>query len=401
MAKLPRLAFLPPVSLAALAVLAALTGACSSSDDGSPSNQSPGQPGGVTGLPGDGTWFGPSECPRARDRDVEASPLRCAAPATSAFAVCSCGALTANNTLTVDRRGETGEWGALGVDGAYTTSAPVVVGGDLRAGASILSNNTHQIGGDLLCGASFGANADVRVAGDAVLGGPVNVPNPRLYVDGTLTLPAEADLSGVADAGSVVRRQVRVEAPCDCTEPFDVGGAVAAARDEARQGGGSLLANAPDAMVGLSEPADLTYACGRHYVNGVTPNNTLRLRIEGKVTLYVDGDVRTAAPFTVELGPEAELDLYVGGAFQPNNTVVMGAAARPDALRLYVAGPVTTAAPVSLYGSLYAPASSVTANNTIDLWGAAFAGSFTLAAPFVVHEAGPSVDARGCLQPEI
>lgn len=395
MAKLPRLAFLP------LVALAALTGACSSSDDDSPSNQSPGQPGGVTGLPGDGTWFGPSECPRALDRDVEASPLRCAAPATNAFAVCACGALTANNTLNVERRGAAGEWGALGVDGAYTTSAPVVLGGDLRVGSSILSNNTHQIDGDLLCGAAFSANSDVRVGGDAVLGGPVNMPNPRLNVDGTLTLPSEADLLGVAAAGAVVRRQVRVEAPCDCSEPFDVAGAVAAARDEARQGNGNLLANAPDAMVGLSEPAELTYACGRHYLNGITPNNTLRLRIEGKVTLYVDGDVRTAAPWTLELGPDAELDLYVGGAFEPNNTVVMGAATRPDALRLYVAGPVTTAAPVSLYGSLYAPASSVTANNTIDLWGAAFAGSYTLAAPVVVHEAGPSIDARGCLQPEI
>ena len=111
--------------------------------------------------------------------------------------------------------------------------------------------------------------------------------------------------------------------------------------------------------------------------------------------------MRTAAPWTLELGPEAELDLYVGGAFEPNNTVTLGAAARPDALRLYVAGPVTTAAPVALYGSLYAPTSSVNANDTLDLWGAAFAGSLTFAAPVVVHEAGPSVDARGCPQPEI
>lgn len=395
MARLYRLAFVP------FAALAALGGACSSSDDGMPSDGQPTAPGGVTGLPGDGTWFGPAECPRAIDRDVEASPLRCAEPATSAFSLCSCGALTANNTLTLARRGAGGEWGALGVDGAYATSAPVALGGDLRAGASVLSNNTHQIDGDLLCGSTFRASADVRVGGDAVLGGPVDLPDPRLYVDGTLTVPSDADVSGVADAGSIVRRQVRVEAPCDCSAPFDVAGAVAAARDEARGGESDLFADAPDALVGLSEPAELTYACGRHYLRGITPNNTLRLRIEGKVTLYVDGDVRTAAPWTLELGPDAELDLYVGGAFEPNNTVTLGASDRPDALRLYVAGPVTTAAPVALYGSLYAPTSGVNANNTLDLWGAAFAGSFTFAAPVVVHEAGPSVDARGCPQPEI
>ncbi len=396
MARSPLVSFAPRAALAALAALAV---ACGSSDE-SPSRGPALGPGGVAGLPGEAGWYGPRSCAPGGEGRAPA-PSACGpagvAAGPGAFALCSCGALTANNTLTIARRGEAGEWGGLGADGPYTTSAPVALGGDLWAGSSIESNNTHEIEGDLLCGATFRASADVRVRGDATLGGAVDLPNPRLYVGGTLTLPPGADDAGVAEAGAIVRRQVRVEAPCDCGAPFDVAGAVAAVRDEARRGDApDLFAGAPDALVALSEPAELTYACGRHYLRGITPNNTLRLRIEGKVELYIDGDVRTAAPWSVELGPDAQLDLYVAGGFAPNNTASLGAPARPDALRLYVAGPVTTAAPVTLYGSLYAPTSGVNANNTLDLWGAAFAGSFTFAAPVVVHEAGPSVDARGC-----
>lgn len=286
-----------------------------------------------------------------------------------AQAVCACGGMSAPNTLTV-----TG--GSVGVNGALTSSSPVSVEGSLLVAGSYQASNTFDVG-ELQVGGDLSLSSPGQVMWDAYVGGALSASN-TLTILGTLYTPSGTMPQSV-QADSAAASPVAVAPPCDCALPLDIKATVSAAAPQGSR---------PAAQVALgdpSQPIDLTLPCGRVYLADIRADNALTLRAIGRTVLLVGGDVRVSGPLRLELAPGAEVDLLVGGSFEPSNTVDLGAAGRPADLRMYVEGRVKTSDPLRMAGHLYVPHGGFQPANTVDLEGSVTAAEVSFSSPFTVH----------------
>jgi len=266
-----------------------------------------------------------------------------------------CGDLRQDNTLTVE--------GDLLIAGSTTTASPLHVVGSLYSRGSIDARNTQQIGGSLFTDGDWRTSAPVEVADDATVSGTLQADN-TVAVGGMLRAAGQNGSGQVSASG--------VGPPIPFVSPIDCG--VVASPNLARN---PILPS--EALVHLTVPTDLTLGCGTYRFSSLTADNTLRLRVTGRTMIQIDGDVRIASPTVIDVAPGASLVLFVGGALAVDNTLDIG---RAD---VRVAGQIRIAAPLHLAGSLYAPTSSVAADNTIDISGAATVGALRVASPFVLH----------------
>src|SRR4029079_6259332 len=84
-------------------------------------------------------------------------------------------------------------------------------------------------------------------------------------------------------------------------------------------------------------------------------DNELTLHIKGHTLIVVDGNVRIAAPLTVELEHDAQSDCLIAGALEMNERLSFS----KGTTWLAVGGALSIAAPLELDGTLYAPGSAV------------------------------------------
>lgn len=241
----------------------------------------------------------------------------------------------------------------------------------------------------LRCRASGAAPLGLAVCGDLVGDNTVTVDG-TLAVSGDWTVRSPARvrddvyLGGVLDATNTVDvGATRREPMLACAEAVDVA-ALAARTDEA----------ASTNLEAVTSPTSVQLGCGTYRFSRIGVDNTLTLRVEGRVVMVVEGDVRIAAPMRVELATDAELDLVVGGRLAADNTLTV----EGGSAWVAVAGEVRVASPVSIQGWLVAPRGSVAGDNTLTIDGAAFTGAMRVASPLVVVQRG-GVDGRGCVGP--
>ncbi len=322
---------------------------------------------------------------------------------TFLFAVCSCAGLTANNVLKTDSYDSemmmnmmTKTGGSVGVNGAYSASSQNDIGGTLWVDGPIQTFNSHMVAQDVQCGGDYSATSPSNVGDDMYVEGNLLAVNKVVTIGGDLHIAAGKSTVGANVLGKIIKEPVLVKTPCDCNDPIDVAAIVAGYKLD-----NDNLANAiePDQLIGNPLPEVLELPCGRFYFDAITPNNSLTIKLTGRTVLAIAGDVVIPGPFILELGPDAELDLFVAGNVTLNNTATIGDTKRAAATRIYVQQSFKFSSNFVLGANLYQPNAMFTANNMAEIWGSLFVGGLTLASPFTVHYDQAILDLNGCEEP--
>jgi hypothetical protein len=321
---------------------------------------------------------------------------------TFLFAICSCSGLTANNTLKTDSFDSNMmnmmpmDGGSVGVNGAYTASSSVDIGGSLWVDGKIQTFNQHEVAQILQCSADVDANSPSHVADDLFLAGNINAQNKTLTIDGDLHIQAGKQNNGATVGGKTIKGPVDVKTPCDCSDLIDVPQIV---QGYMADNDNDSVPVEVDELIGLPQPKQLELPCGRYFFTGIDSNSSLEISLTGRTVIAIAGDVKNAGAFTIELGPAAELDLFIAGNAEFNNVAAIGDPKRPAATRIYVGGGFKFASSFTLGANLYQPNATFTANNMSEIWGSLFVGGLNLASPLVVHYDQAILELEGCDDP--
>lgn len=307
-------------------------------------------------------------------------------------AVCACGDLGLAAAVTLDGfDSRTGPWAPGGAGGdlasnrGVDTNAALTVGGSVTA-TSLAAGPRADIAGDLALAADLGrGSSTISVGGSARVGGDVAVG--ALDVRGTLTTSAASVITGAVTAGARATGPVAVPPPCPCdaASALDVAAVIAL---HATANHDAAIGLGPDALAAATGDQTLTLPCGRYYLAGVQiDGGGLRVRAEGRVALFIAGNVTIDGDLTVEVAPDAELDLFVGGALNLSGLVTLGDPTRPRALRVYVAsaGTLALSGGSTIAGNLYAPAADLASSAAVEIFGAVLVNHWNLSAPAAVH----------------
>lgn len=318
---------------------------------------------------------------------------------TFLFAVCSCSGLTANNMLKTDSFDSQMmnmvpmDGGSVGVNGMYSASTFCDIGGTLWVDGPIQTFNSHDVAQDVQCGGDYSANSPGNVGKDAYIEGNLNAQNKVLTIGGDLHIAAGKSTAGANVLGKVVKEAVTVKTPCDCADLIDVAKIV---QGYQMDNDDIPMSIEPDQLIGTDQAVTLELPCGRYYFDAIKPNNTLTIKLTGRTVIAVAGDIVTPGAFSLELGPDAELDLFVAGDVILNNAAAIGDTKRPAASRIYVGGQFKFASNFVLGANLYQPNATFTANNMAEIWGSLFVGGLQIASPFTVHYDQAILDLEGC-----
>ena len=302
-------------------------------------------------------------------------------------ALCACNEFEASNHLSA--AGAARIDGGVGVNEEFLGNAPIQIRGALVAPGAVRVGNTFEADRLSTNGTLSGSNS-LTIHGDAVAGW-LSVPNNRLSVAGTLTVPEGTDVSGV-DSAAIAYAKPSVAAPCNCEADVDY----YALRVMSRAGFGHGVQNAHDALVAIDRDREIYLGSGRYYFSSIDSSAALTIHTYGEVQMFVDGDLAVAGLLRVVPEQDSRLSLYVAGNFEPSGPVALAETAKPDALRLYVRDQVHFSGPVHFNGSLFAPRASFIADDRVQGSSALFARSFDLNGPLTI-EAGPRFTGDACL----
>lgn len=321
---------------------------------------------------------------------------------TFLFAICSCSGVTANNTLKTDSFDSemmgmmVMDGGSVGVNGPYSAASAVDIGGSLWVDGKMQTFNTHEVAQILQCGDDITAGSPSQVGHDVFVEGNILAQNKTLTIGGDLHIRPDKANNGAVVLGKTVKEAVVVKTPCDCSQPIDIAGIVQGYQQD---NDNDAVPVAVDELVALPDAKVLELPCGRYFFSGVSSNNTLTIKLSGRTVIAIAGDVKTAGSFAIELGPDAELDLFVAGDVDFNNVAAIGDPKRPAAARMYVGKGVKFASSFTLAANLYQPNAVFTANNVAEIWGSLFVGGLQLASPLVVHYDQAILELDGCEDP--
>ena len=316
------------------------------------------------------------------------------------FAICSCTTLTSQNTVNTDsmdaaKPGVPLAGGSVGVNGNYSASAPSDIQGALVVGGALWTQNAHNVLQNLTVAGTSLVSAPATAKSDAYLGAEVSGTPNFLTVSGKMYTPVTANVNQVNELGGWAITPVTVPAPCDCSDPVDIAGVVAAFKGANDNFTNMIL---PDALTTMpSYPKDITMPCGRYYFDGIVVNNSATLHLQGRTVLAIDGNINMSGPLTIDLAPGAELDLFVTGTVFLNNAASIGTKTSPKSTRIYIAGnDVTMNGQLDLSANFYMPNAIFNITNTLEMWGALFAKQISSSGQVRVHYDEGILKIPGC-----
>lgn len=279
-----------------------------------------------------------------------------------------------------------GSGGDVGAVGGLTTHGLLQVNGSVAvSGGGAQVDTRLAVTGDLDLGGALGlTNAAVTVGGSARIGGDVNVSS--LAVTGTLTTPPGAARNGTISYGSSADGAVTVAPPCPCdaAQAVDVAAIVAQHRTV---NDNATFGLDPAVLADVTTSTSLDVPCGRFYLSRIQGRAALTLHVIGRAALFVDGNVTLAAPFTITVDRDAELDLFIAGALNPSSTLQVGDARWPSAVRAWVAagGTITMPAGAQLAANLYAPSADLVFTGATEAFGSLVVSHLNHAAALTIH----------------
>jgi hypothetical protein len=278
--------------------------------------------------------------------------------------------------------------GAIGINGGFTGAGLFIPGGSVTvAGPQGLSlPGQVSIFGDLrVAGTLTALSVTVSTVSHNAWFGGAMTGGGALGVSGDVHQPVGAERSVVLTVGGKdVREPVHIDPPCPCGEKefLDVAAIVA---DGKQNNHNTDAAFDPANLANVATDLRVELPCGRLYVPSFKVQATLTMSVQGKTALLIDGDMQVTGTLALELGPDADLDIFVGGNLVLN-ALKSPANLRPANLRLYVGGAGDIKLPMSGFsGNLYAPRAAVTASGSQALFGSVFAGNFTAAGWTTIH----------------
>lgn len=319
---------------------------------------------------------------------------------TFRFAVCACETITVGSQLSLDAFDSTvGPYGGANVldDGSLGLNGALDIRGKLTArGSAFIHGGGFAIGPDgevtgtvYANGDAVQADSNTHIGRNAFFNGNVS---GRFRIDGTLKVPANATVGNeVQVGGGITRGPVMTVPPCPCgvDDILDIGALTAWAADPANNDNDEpprVLTSTT--WEGGNGPASITLPCGRYYVTQIVATNGLTLRVEGRVVLFVDGDMDIDGPLSIDIVDEdGELDLFVRGDLAVRASARFGSPAAPARVRTYVGGggTIDLSASARFGGNLYAPRALVEFGASAELYGALFARQVTFGANARVH----------------
>lgn len=313
------------------------------------------------------------------------APLRRTAPET-AFerAVCICGNFSHAGALTTEARDGTAA--DVGVLGSFSGATGTNIAGSLLARGNVSIAGDLEVRDDLFAGRGLSGAGDVKAGRDLQCGGDVSMAG-SLGVRGTMRVAGHVSIAGDVEASQRGAYAAPSAPPCGCGD-FDVSRAVSMARDD----NDNQVFGLPTDAALLGERT-ISLGTGRYYFSNAAAVGRSRFRIEGNVTIHVDGDLDSVGRASFELAPGAACDLYVNGAVHYAGSVLAGNAQDPSAFRLYVGGAssvVAGAGEATFYGFVYAPRAEVSFAGETKVVGAVLAKDISYAGSLTVAYAKPS-----------
>ncbi|MCB9601615.1 MAG: hypothetical protein H6721_00945 [Sandaracinus sp.] len=287
---------------------------------------------------------------------------------------------------------------AVGINRDYRSSSYTDVGGSFSVAGPdgpLALAGFLDVRGDAAVASSIESAGYMSVARDAYVAGDIRLAG-LLTVGRDLHQPAGRALAAVPlVSGRRVAEPVTVAAPCDCPERprVDVRALTERARtdnDNARIG---LDPRALEAVVG---DVRQTLPCGRYHLTSIGGVGRVRFAVRGRVALFVSGDLESVGVVELDLAPDAEIDVFVGGTIRGVGWGRFGGGDRPAAVRLYVGGEddITLVGAESFVANLYAPRARVLTDGAMFVEGSLFAravearGSLTVHYDRAIHRAG-------------
>jgi len=316
------------------------------------------------------------------------------------FALCSCTNVSGVGGLITDsfnsgsgsyQSGQAG--GAVGTNGNLIAAGTTRIGGTLiSAGAAPMSFVANQeIQGD------FQTNADLTFAGSLHVYRDAWV---RGQVQGVGSAVVERDLHygkdvfvinafGMTIGGQKIQEDFTVSEPCPCNSEHLLD--VPAIVEQVKQNNDNAEARLdPDALSPVLTVQTIELPCGRFFLESVSIVGHVTLKIEQRTALFVGGDFTVGGSFYVDVGPEGELDLFIGGNLRTVGSTSFGDKNRPAASRIYVGGrsglgDITLAGLNDFVGNLYAPTASVRTVGLLNIYGAVFGREFISGGTTFIH----------------
>lgn len=294
-------------------------------------------------------------------------------------AICVCDDLSMAGSLRV--RG-----GSVAVDGRYVAASGSRIDGDLHAWRGVTIAGSLHVGGSLVTPASVTGSGALYVGGDLDVGESLT-GSGDVVVDGTSRVAGASTLAGAFVASATGAYEAPAGAPCGCDDPelLDVDEVVHNAKDTATRLTASDLASGR------------VLGAGSYYVDAETSLLAFEnLRIQGAVSLYVQGDVVSTGEGRIHLDTDATLDLFVTGLVQSAGDLDLGSTGGPDALRLFIGddGILQIAGSLQVAGLIYAPNATISIAGSAVVRGAIFARNLSYAGSLEVEEYLP--DRRIC-----
>jgi len=295
--------------------------------------------------------------------------VRCGGDAAPGLIAAVCGDFATQDRVTVN--------GSLAVGGQSRIASPLRVSSCFTGFGGIRAESTEEVAGDLATAFDWVVDSAARVGANVLVGGKLHARN-AVAVGGVLHAAA-VDMTKVS--ASVVVDAMAPKNPLHC-ELASQPSAIISGLESA------TFVDLRDALAAHSEAARVQLGCARYRFDSFGIDQELTLHIKGHTLIVVDGNVRIAAPLTVELEPDAQLDFLIGGALEVNERLSFS----KGTTWLAVGGALSIAAPLELDGTLYAPGSAVSSTklsadkraNLLTVNGALLVGSLSVASPVAV-----------------
>ncbi|HEX4457800.1 MAG TPA: hypothetical protein VIA18_07505 [Polyangia bacterium] len=314
------------------------------------------------------------------------------AQTTFTWALCSCAGVNASQQFLTDAYDSSqgpympgGVGGGVGLDGDWTSSQTVDVGGTLWTSANkgLVGSSPMTVRRELHAGASVTVDM-CTIDDDAFISG--NETGPMSVGKTLYQSPGATHSSGVTAASGIVAKAVTVPPPCDCSASalLPIAATVAAkktANDDA------LIGLDPGLLVSGSPPQRLDLPCGEYYLTGIASPIAVTIAAHGHTALYVDGDITTSSQLAITLDPTATLDLFVSGTIKASQTLAIGSPNYPALSRTYVGSSteLVVSSNVRLATNLYDATALVTWSAPIEVYGSIFAGDFKASSTVKIH----------------
>ena len=252
--------------------------------------------------------------------------------------------------------------GAMKVDGNLT------VAGAVDMTANILVTREMRVGKDLAVRGHFTVEQDA-------------------WVKGNLTGVGKFDVAGKLSVGGEISHRGNLS--CDDVQTqvvFDVPPPCACGADQILDVAKEVAAHATATPVtlhsGAGDPA-IVLTTGEYYAaDGAFLKTGPKLRIDGNVKLYIQGDVDMLGHGILDLGEDSQLDLYIAGSVKKVGKLVQGEhphATASRSLRLYIGGNsqetevLQSTGQMVFEGAIYAPRADILYTGNVVIRGSVFA----------------------------